>query len=96
VILLNEDNLKKAFQMLDKDGNGKLSTKELRETFASGSFKVDGEELDDTFWEDMIKECDSNGDGQVDFDEFKTCMNKMLTNEEQIRQSQFRTARPIK
>jgi Ca2+-binding EF-hand superfamily protein len=81
VILLNEDNLKKAFQMLDKDGNGKLGTRELRETFASGSFKVDGEELDDTFWEDMIKECDSNGDGQVDFDEFKNCMNSMLTNE---------------
>ena len=95
MILLNENNLKKAFQMLDKDGNGSLSTKELRETFASGSYKVDGEELGDAFWEDVIKECDSNGDGQVDFNEFKTCMQSMLTNEAQIRQSQFRIARPL-
>lgn len=89
VALLNENNLKKAFEILDKNGDGKLSTMELRETFASGTYCVEGEELNDTFWEDVIKECDTNGDGFVDYPEFKACMESMLTNEAVIRQSQF-------
>ena len=34
VALLNDENLKVAFQVLDKNGDGQVSAQELKETFA--------------------------------------------------------------
>jgi Ca2+-binding EF-hand superfamily protein len=34
--LLTEDNLRMAFEMFDKDGNGQISTDELRAVFHGG------------------------------------------------------------
>lgn len=76
VNLLNEENLKKAFSILDKNNDGKVSATELKETFAAGVFNPGNgrTQLDDAFWKKMLSECDINGDGFIDFKEFKATM----------------------
>ena len=58
------DRLDKAFKLFDKDGNGKLSIEEIKQTFGG----------DDKAWKKVIQEVDKNNDGEVDFEEFKTLM----------------------
>jgi len=36
------------------------------------------EELDQGVWEDILAEADENGDGEIDFDEFKNMMKKLV------------------
>ena len=65
-----EEELKEAFRVFDKDGNGFISADELRHVMTNL-----GEQLSEEEVEQMIQEADSNGDGQVDYEEF--C--KMMT-----------------
>jgi len=51
------------FQVFDKDGNGYISAAELRHVMANLGEKLTDEEV-----EEMIKEADLDGDGQVNFD----------------------------
>merc|ERR1712093_812979 len=60
-----DDDLRAAFKVFDKDGNGFISPQELRQVM----IKLSEEEIDS-----MIREADSNGDGQVDFEEFARMM----------------------
>ena len=39
---------------------------------------------DEQVWKDVIKEMDLNGDGQIDFEEFKTMMLKLCENSENL------------
>ena len=56
--------------MFDKDGNGTISGDEIKAVLGkSGDMKV----LDD-----MIKEVDTNGDGEISLVEFKEMMLKFL------------------
>ncbi|KAH7818557.1 putative Calmodulin [Monocercomonoides exilis] len=67
-----EEQLKEAFKVFDKDGNGFISADELRSVMASLGEKLTQQEL-----EEMIKEADLNGDGQIDYAEFvKMMMSK--------------------
>lgn len=52
-----------AAQVFDKDGNGYISAAELRHVMANLGEKLTDEEVDE-----MIKEADLDGDGQVNFD----------------------------
>jgi calcium-dependent protein kinase len=61
--------------MWDKDGCGKLCLNEIK-----GILGV-GQSISEEFWQQIIQEVDSNGDGHVSLDEFKTMM-KMLLKEE--------------
>ncbi|OSX80716.1 hypothetical protein BU14_0033s0060 [Porphyra umbilicalis] len=54
-----------AFKVFDKDGSGKIDATELRNIMMSL-----GENLSDEEVNQMIKEADLNGDGEIDFDEF--------------------------
>jgi len=36
------------------------------------------EELDQGVWEDILAEADENGDGEIDFNEFKNMMKKLI------------------
>jgi len=85
VILLNEENLKKAFSILDTNNDGRVSAKELQERFAQAEYAADYSNLkfDDSFFDKLLAECDSNGDGYIDFNEFKTTMTSMLEKEKQ-------------
>eukprot|EP01087_Luapelamoeba_hula_P016063 TRINITY_DN4900_c0_g1_i1.p1 TRINITY_DN4900_c0_g1~~TRINITY_DN4900_c0_g1_i1.p1 ORF type:complete len:168 (-),score=45.36 TRINITY_DN4900_c0_g1_i1:73-552(-) len=64
-----EDELREAFKVFDTDGNGFISPQELREVMLGL-----GEKLTDGEVDEMIKEADSNGDGQVDYAEFVKMM----------------------
>jgi calcium-dependent protein kinase len=68
--LVTEKNLKYAFDYFDKDHYGFLSPDEIREVLGLS------EENEDTMKlvNDIIKEVDINGDGQISYEEFKTMM----------------------
>ena len=53
------------FRVFDKDGNGFISTKELREVL-----KELGDDVSDKEIIEMIRNVDIDGDGKVNYDEF--------------------------
>jgi calcium-dependent protein kinase len=61
---LTEDRLEKAFRTLDKDDNGYLSVEEIKSVFGG----------DEKTWKKVLKDVDKNGDGEVDYNEFKQIM----------------------
>jgi len=58
-----------AFRVFDKDGNGFISAAELRHVMKNLGEKLTDEEVDE-----MIREADIDGDGQVNYEEFVTMM----------------------
>ncbi len=60
--------------MFDKDNSGSISAEEIKSVLGVGK-KVGSESV----WEDIIKEVDVNGDGEVSFDEFQIMMGKFLS-----------------
>nr|XP_060632377.1 calmodulin-A-like [Anolis sagrei ordinatus] len=66
----SEDEVRKAFQVFDKDGNGYVSAAELRHIMTKLGEKLTDEEV-----EEMIKEADVDGDGQVNYEEFVRIMS---------------------
>ncbi|KAL6526588.1 translation elongation factor EF1B gamma [Orobanche gracilis] len=64
-----EEELKEAFKVFDKDQNGYISANE------STSARNLGEKLTDEEVEQMIKEADLDGDGQVNYDDYVKMMN---------------------
>jgi len=73
-IFMREENLRVAFSMFDKDGSGKIDTKEVKELLEGEDFKdqISLEQVDK-----IISEVDVNGDGEIDFEEFLEMMRKM-------------------
>lgn len=61
--------LKEAFRLYDKNGEGFIPTSVLREILKELDDKLEDEELDG-----MIEEIDADGSGTVDFDEFVEMM----------------------
>ncbi|KAL9125382.1 MAG: hypothetical protein Q9217_005405 [Psora testacea] len=57
----SDAELKAAFEVFDKDGNGTISAEELRNLM-----KSIGEDLTDQDIEEMVKEADKDGDGNID------------------------------
>ena len=68
-----EDEMKRAFKVFDTDGSGSISASELRETMAGLGVKLTNEEVDD-----MIAECDTDGDGEISYEEFAYMMKPVL------------------
>merc|ERR1712048_1513857 len=64
-----EDDMQKAFKVFDKGNRGKIGVNELREIMLGL-----GEDLSDEQLNMMIKEIDSDGDGYVTFEDFKSVM----------------------
>lgn len=70
--ILQDRVLWQAFTFFDKDDDGKISRKELQGVIADDSVKgMFAEEL-----ERLMNEVDLNGDGEIDFEEFKHMMIK--------------------
>ncbi|KAG6512462.1 calmodulin-like [Zingiber officinale] len=65
----SEEELMEAFKVFDKDSNGFISAQELRHVMANLGEKLTDEEVDE-----MIREADIDGDGQVDYQEFVQMM----------------------
>ncbi|KAF0889338.1 hypothetical protein E2562_023641 [Oryza meyeriana var. granulata] len=64
-----DEELREAFKVFDKDKDGLISAAELRHVMISLGEKLTDEEV-----EQMIREADLDGDGQVNFDEFVRMM----------------------
>ena len=60
---------KEAFRVFDKDGNGFISAAELRHIMTNLGEKLTDEEVDE-----MIREADIDGDGQINYEEFVKVM----------------------
>ncbi|VDO05777.1 unnamed protein product [Rodentolepis nana] len=69
----SEDSLMPAFRVFDRDGNGYITLSELRNL---------GENLTVEQVEEMIREADVDGDGQIDYQEFVRMMRYKLTEEQ--------------
>ncbi|KAF9368730.1 hypothetical protein CPB97_004299 [Podila verticillata] len=65
----SEEEIKEAFKVFDKDGNGFISAAELRHVLTNL-----GERLTDAEVDEMIHEADVDGDGQINYDEFVRMM----------------------
>ena len=64
-----EDELRERFKLFDKDGNGLIDRDELAIALQQLGEKLSEEEIDE-----MLEDCDTNGDGQIDFEEFMRYM----------------------
>ncbi|KAK3040505.1 hypothetical protein RJ639_028951 [Escallonia herrerae] len=64
-----EEELKEAFKVFDKDQNGYISATELRHVMINLGEKLTDEEV-----QQMIREADLDGDGQVNYEEFVKMM----------------------
>ena len=59
----SDEEIRQAFRVFDKDGNGFISAAELRHVMINLGEKLTDEEIDD-----MIREADTDGDGQVNYE----------------------------
>ncbi len=75
--LLNEQNLKATFDLFDKDGGGSISAEEIAQILGRNMSK------DPSVWQEIVKEVDLNGDGQIDFAEFKTMMSHFVNDKKE-------------
>lgn len=63
------DDIKLAFAVFDRDGNGQITAAELK-----AGMKFLGTEMTDAEVEEAIKEADINGDGMINYEEFARMM----------------------
>ncbi|CAF1126551.1 unnamed protein product [Rotaria sordida] len=66
-----ENKLKEAFALFDRLGGGVISIQDLAFVMRSIGYETTPSEL-----ESMIREVDQDGNGLIDFDEFKEMMNR--------------------
>ncbi len=64
-----EEDVISAFRVFDKEGNGTISTKELRHIMTTIGDKLTDEEVNQ-----MIEEADIDGDGVINYEEFVRMM----------------------
>lgn len=70
--LLSKENLRKAFQLFDKDKSGLISAEEIKVILGLGK------KFSEDVWMKVISEVDQNSDGQISFEEFEKMMSKFL------------------
>ena len=64
---------KEAFDMFDKDGGGTISANEIVKIMKNFGYPIKKSEA-----QKMISDIDDNGDGEIDFEEFVTLMEKQI------------------
>ncbi|CAD8179513.1 unnamed protein product [Paramecium pentaurelia] len=74
VKLIEDKRLEQAFKLFDKDGSGTISIDEIKQIFGQNS------QVSEKVWKDLIQEVDQNGDGQIEFKEFKEIIVKAIQN----------------
>jgi len=69
----NEEDLKEAFKIFDADSSGSITREELKDTLQSVMGGTE-ESLQEDEIDELIKEADIDGDGQVNYEEFVKVM----------------------
>ncbi|OMJ94186.1 hypothetical protein SteCoe_2668 [Stentor coeruleus] len=69
--LISDKYLEIAFKAFDTDSSGKINAQELREVLGNGHH------CKDKMWIKLITEADINGDGEIDYNEFKEVMMRV-------------------
>jgi calcium-dependent protein kinase len=72
--LLSEVNLKKTFELFDKDGSGSITPSEIKSILGLSA------KYSDKVWSEIINQIEHNNDYEVTFDEFKKMMLKLISN----------------
>ncbi|XP_015698545.1 probable calcium-binding protein CML28 [Oryza brachyantha] len=70
---MDSSELRKVFKMFDKNGDGRITKKELGESFRNLGIYIPDDELDAT-----MDKIDANGDGCVDVEEFGLLYRSIL------------------
>ena len=63
--VMSSENLRRAFDLFDKDGNGSISASELKKVLGGDTV------TDDKVWEQIISSVDQNADSEIDLREFE-------------------------
>jgi len=71
---LSSQRLEASFHAFDRDNNGKITAQELKHILESEI------KIDITAYSNLIKQVDKNGDGMIDFKEFKDMMMELIPN----------------
>jgi len=70
--LLTDENLMQVFELFDKDKSGKVTAGEIK-IILSGNAVVS-----DVVWNQIMKDIDCNGDGELSFKEFRDMMRSIV------------------
>ena len=63
--VMSSENLRKAFDLFDKDSSGSISAGELKKVLGGAG------NIDDNVWKQLIKSMDQNSDSEIDLREFE-------------------------
>ncbi|CAE6138684.1 unnamed protein product [Arabidopsis arenosa] len=74
---MDSTELNRVFQMFDKDGDGRITTKELNESLKNLGIIIPENELTQ-----IIQKIDVNGDGCVDIEEFGELYKTIMVEDE--------------
>ncbi|CAL4150143.1 unnamed protein product [Meganyctiphanes norvegica] len=66
---ISEEEIRNAFQQVDKNGNGFISTSEFKQVITNFGGNFTDEEI-----EEIIQEIDTDGDDKIDYNEFYKMM----------------------
>lgn len=66
---MNEDDIKEAFDQFDADGSGSIDSSEISKVCEALGVDASKAEIDD-----LIKSADADGDGKVQYEEFKNAV----------------------
>lgn len=74
--LNDEEEVKKAFMILDNDNDGKISVQDFNDIFCS----YGGARMNSEIWSELLKEADRGGDGFISENEFADAMHMVMRN----------------
>ena len=78
--MLNGENLRIAFNIFDKDGNGYISKEEIRAVFHGGMCQAALEDGDEAIWDQIMSEVDRNQDNVISHEEFNEAMMEVIAH----------------
>ncbi|KAJ8560369.1 hypothetical protein K7X08_004427 [Anisodus acutangulus] len=84
---MDADELRRVFQIFDRNGDGRITMKELNDSLENMGIFIPNAELGQ-----MIEKIDVNGDGYVDIDEFGSLYKTIFTDQETDQEEDMREA----